>query len=330
MSGHGQTEDRGSRAAAQDAGVDADDAEKAARRRERAIRRQIAALRPPRLAGGERGKRAAPVAKTGAESPAESLPERRIPITPAAPKAERQPPLPIAPVYQDDALVVSQMGDPEMPRVVLCFAGIGRPGKEQPRAATAVGGVQVAEFVGSAQLENSSVLHIADVRRSWFNGFEAERLLGVLHPLIAGKRLVSLGNSMGGFGAIWITKYLPVELALAFVPQFSVHPGIVPRERRWREYTSRITDWRAESLADCFVPGTRYYTFNSDRDFLHWRHFRPAANIDHFVLRDGGHEAAAKIKAAGVLGTVIRACADGDDPFPVMKKAGLDVHKLGA
>ena len=307
----------------------------AARGSDRALRKQIAELRP-RKSEEERAARAARKAGgTDAAASSESRRERKmrrlgIAPTPPTPKSERRAPLPIAPIHEGADFVVSRMGDPAAPRVVLCFAGVGAGGTGKKRAALALGGLQPAEFVGTSQLENSSVLHIADIGRTWFNGFEPDRLLVVLHPFIEGRRLVTLGNSMGGFGAVWITKYLPVELALAFVPQFSVHPEIVPRERRWKEYTSRITEWRARSVADCFVPQTRYFTFNGDRDFHQWRHFRPAPNVDHFVLVGAGHQAAEKIKGAGALGDVIHTCVNGGDPFPVMKAAGLDVHKLGA
>ena len=246
---------------------------------------------------------------------------------PAAAAKER---LPIETLYQDDDFAVSRMGDPDARRVVLCFAGIGAGKMGQGKFAMALGGMQPAEFVGSSRLEDSVVLHIADIRRSWFNGFPHHRLLGVLHPLVAGKPIVTMGNSMGAFGAIWISTLLPVEVAMAFAPQFSVHPEIMPREQRWRDWTSLIADWKVPSLADCFVPATRYYTFNGDRDRLHWRAFPKLPNAHHYLIDGAGHKAAAKIKEAGALEPVINACLADGDPRAVMTSAGLTVTEIAA
>ena len=42
-----------------------------------------------------------------------------------------------------------------------------------------------------------------------------------------------MGLSMGGFCALVAARIVPVDVVLAFGPQWSVVPGIVPGEERW-------------------------------------------------------------------------------------------------
>jgi len=165
-------------------------------------------------------------------------------------------PPPIAGVdllHEDETLRVSRSGDPDARVVTLCFTGLLQR----------MGAIGPEEFLGSALLEGASAIFVTDKTRSWFNSVTAERVIELLAPHVAGKRINTLGNSMGGFGAIWITRYLPVSVALAFAPQYSMHPDIVPDETRWPVARAAISAWRYPSLEGHFVPQTDYVAIAS-------------------------------------------------------------------
>lgn len=221
---------------------------------------------------------------------------------------------------EDDVLRVSRSGDPDADTVILCFTGL------QQR----MGGIGPEEFVASAQLEGASAIFVTDKTRSWFNKLGAERVVELLAPHVEGRRIHTLGNSMGGFGAIWITRYLPVSTTLAFAPQFSVHPGIVPEETRWPAARAAISDWRYPSLQDHFVSGTRYVTISGKTgDNVQWTRLPALPNARHYIVADADHGVAAMLKHRGVLREVIAAAfADVPDldavlaPFAILRDVG--------
>lgn len=217
--------------------------------------------------------------------------------------APRPPLAGVEPIYEDDSLRVSRSGNPDAEAVTLCFTGLQQQ----------MGGMGPEEFVGSSRLSAAAAIFVTDKTKSWFNSFTPERVLDVLAPHIAGRRINTLGNSMGGFGAIWITRYLPVSAALAFAPQFSVHPDIVPDETRWPVARARIASWRYPSLDGHFMPDTRYVTISGNAgDEVQWKHFPRIGNARHYVMLDADHLVAATLKQRGVLQDVIAAALIGD------------------
>lgn len=222
-------------------------------------------------------------------------------------------------IFSNKYLRVTSLGNPDAGRLFICFTGIKQK----------MGGIGSEEFVGATALPGSSALFVHDLTRSWYNAFDPDLLRDVLMPRMAGKVVVTIGNSMGGFGAILATRLFPVATAIAFAPQFSVHPHIVPHETRWREYTRKIREYRHRSLAEAFTSSTRIYTINGDADARHWERFPRAANCEHLLVDNTGHDPAMAVKKAGVLSTLIRVCCDNGPAHDVLAAAGLPVRPIG-
>lgn len=196
-----------------------------------------------------------------------------------------------SPVHTDDDLRITSMGDTDAPNLFLCFTGIKQ----------AMGGIGAEEFVGTTVKDEFSALFVSDLRRSWFNGFAPEKLVDLVGDRASGRRIVTIGNSMGGYGAIWATRYFDAATAIAFAPQYSVHPAVVPDEHRWAEYRKQIDRWRHESLDGFFGATTRYYTINGTDDRLHWSRFPERPNCEHVLIGASGHDPALAIKRQGAM-----------------------------
>jgi hypothetical protein len=199
-------------------------------------------------------------------------------------------------LFEDRRLRVSRQGHACGRNVILCFTGLGQ-------RLGATGGPE--EFVGSTQLADFDAVFVTDKTKSWFNAFPVERLLDILGPVVVDKTIYSLGSSMGGFGAIWITRYLPVKAVLAFGPQFSVHPEVVPDEKRWPVARAGITQWRVRSLEGHFMPHTEYVTLSGIEDELQWSRFPIGPGLTHLLVESAGHNAAEHLKAAGSLRSLV-------------------------
>ncbi|MFN4019887.1 MAG: hypothetical protein ACK4IC_05160 [Erythrobacter sp.] len=224
---------------------------------------------------------------------------------------------PIA-LHADDDLRVTRLGDPAASGLFICFTGIRQ----------AMGGIGAEEFTGSTALPDFSALFVSDLKRTWYNGFPAERLTDILAPFCTGKRVVTVGNSMGGFGALWATTILPVDTAIAFAPQYSLHPELVPGETRWREFTEAITHFRYPSLADAFTTGARIFTINGDDDREHWINFPARPGCENVLIRNSGHDPARLIKQSGALPALLQTCLGGGSALALLRQAGLDVVRI--
>lgn len=134
---------------------------------------------------------------------------------------------------------------------------------------------------------------------------------------------------MGGFLAILFSGPLKAKRVLAFAPQFSVKPDILPLETRWTVYRSKIKTWRYPSLKRAFAPGIAYYTLNGGdwTERAHWENFQRGTNRHHFICRDFGHDIAAELKNANVLEVIVQAAMQ--DRLSQKDFLPVDTHKLG-
>ena len=189
----------------------------------------------------------------------------------------------------------------------VAFTGVGQ----------GLGGIQTEEFIGTASRGNKSALFVIDKKRSWYNEpdvmsealFHYKRIRTELNA----RRTVALGNSMGGFGAILFSGLANIDAAIAFSPQFSVHPDIVPQENRWKEYRKQIGRFLYKDLSSSFRHETRYYIFNGDapEEEMHFSHFPQRPNVTNIVFPGCYHEVARMLKTDARLSELISLCAEG-------------------
>ncbi|MDT8344506.1 MAG: hypothetical protein RQ752_08730 [Thermohalobaculum sp.] len=216
------------------------------------------------------------------------------------------------PIHEDDDLRIDRI-DGRGGRLVLAFTGIGHGS----------GGLQRAEFVRSASQDGANtVLFVTDVKRSWYS---APGLLDRLRTRaravwdeLGQPAIVTIGNSMGGFGAILAARDLPVRAVLAFGPQFSMDESVV-REPRWRQWRANFGPLPVRALDEVMIGGTecatRFYLFHGT-DGVEQRQIRgfPAApHVRHYLFDGAPHNVALPFKEAGTLDALIGAVAALDD-----------------
>ena len=139
------------------------------------------------------------------------------------------------------------------------------------------------------------------------------RLLERFVFLLGAERVVGLGNSMGGYGAILTSRALDMQTCLALVPQFSVDDRVIA-ETRWARLRAGLGKALVPSLEGSFVEATRYRVVHGrhPQDAPHYTRFPVAPNIHHYLLPQGGHDVAHTLKAMGVLPAVVSASLRGD------------------
>jgi hypothetical protein len=173
-----------------------------------------------------------------------------------------------------------------------------------------MGGIAIDEFAGSGRAHHC--LFISDMKRTWYNGEGiAQAICGIVEQKAKDlniRKIITIGNSMGGFGAILFARLLGADTAIAFSPQFSFNSEIVPGDDRWGEYRDAIKTWTFPTALPLNA-ATRYFIFSGldPMEMQHTRLFPKARNTAIFLIA-GGHTVAQSIKDAGQLGRVIGAC----------------------
>ncbi|MEM8729240.1 MAG: hypothetical protein AAGF79_04915 [Pseudomonadota bacterium] len=192
---------------------------------------------------------------------------------------------------------------------VVAFTGIGH----------GMGAIQQDEFVGSALgADRNHVISIIDRKRSWYSakGMQAHILDTVLRLKadLGVRRVVTLGNSMGGFGALLFAERFGADTAVAFVPQYTMRNDFA--EPRWRPYREQMVEQNLATLGPFLNGKTKAYAFfgaDDVRDRMHVRRLRAHCIIDVIEVAGSDHNnLTAFLKREGVLAPLISAMISRD------------------
>lgn len=212
-------------------------------------------------------------------------------------------------LHEDDELRIRHIpgsGD----AVVVAFTGIGH----------SLGSVQRDEFVGTASDGGRAhAVFVTDIRRSWYSrpGLEERilRVVGQLFDRLGPAGVHTLGNSMGGFGAILFAERLSAQSAIAFVPQFTMDRKVID-ERRWSRFRPAMNEGNLASLDSHLTGACRPHAFfaaDALPDRPHWMLLERSERAAVHLLNEGGHNIAHHLKTLGVLAPVIRAAQANDN-----------------
>lgn len=157
-------------------------------------------------------------------------------------------------------------------------------------------------------------IFVFDKKRSWGNSIDFDKITKLVTPFCENRRIVTMGLSMGGFLAIVLTRYLGAETCIAFTPQYSMDPAIVPSERRWAAYTRNITEWKISSLDGYINDKCDYFIFFTadPEERLHLSMFPELDNLAIHILPRGGHNVGRFMKEVGILYDSIERCLHED------------------
>ena len=192
-------------------------------------------------------------------------------------------------------------------RLVISFAGVGR----QRNCAPPMEFVDVASNRGE-----NHVLFISDPTRSWMNGAGLDsKIVGLIEEYRSRfeiTQVIALGNSMGGFSAIRLAELISGRTVIAFAPQFSADPAMVPEEDRWMFFRRKITHWPHRQVGNLAQPDTMYFLFhgNTQDEVVHWSRFAWNRRLHHFIIVGEGHSVAKRLRQRRFLQNVVNAAIE--------------------
>ncbi|MFX0544273.1 alpha/beta hydrolase family protein [Roseovarius sp. S1116L3] len=176
--------------------------------------------------------------------------------------------------------------------LVISLSGVGTKRSEQP---------PLEFFKLASQAGQNHVLFVSDASRSWMNGPGLARQIVAAIEETADRsnatRIVALGNSMGATMALHLAGLTRIDTVIAFVPQFSVHPNRMPKEKRWSFFRKQIKDWPFDAITDLHADKAdiRIFHGGSPDERIHLDHFPRDPRAKHFVFPDMDHKLAFRL-----------------------------------
>jgi len=183
-----------------------------------------------------------------------------------------------------------------------------------------LGGVPMDEFAGSvSQGGTVHVVFVNDLNCTWYSAPGlAEAVVTHLQDLCrrVGVTAVStLGNSMGGYGAVLFAHALGAQTALALSPQVSMDLAVID-EPRWQHFRPNFGPDLAPGLQvrlpDPPIEVLMVFGALDDADLKQAALLPMADNLHLYKVRGCGHDAVKQFKAAGMLRPLIQAGLAGD------------------
>ena len=210
-------------------------------------------------------------------------------------------------ITDNDALrVVALAGDTDT--ALVSFSGIGQ----------GLGTLPKEEFGKTLSGSRHWQFFVVDKQCTWYTATNSG-IVRHLSPVLGRfRKVVTLGNSMGGYGALLFASRLPnCASAIAFVPQFSMDPRVVPKEKRWRRFTERIDDWPQQHLLHGMpdsLPLHIFFGAGERRDAPHIDLFKQHATsgMHIYVLRGAAHDPARRLRDKGLLANTLDAIVVDD------------------
>jgi pimeloyl-ACP methyl ester carboxylesterase len=216
-------------------------------------------------------------------------------------------------IHRDGALAIAWLPGTST-RLVLVFLGITYRALSPARL----------EFRGIASDQGRNhVLFINDRRRSWYSwpGMR-DRVAEVVRGFVLRQNIDeiwSIGNSMGGYGAILFRDRLPLSNVVAFVPQILMSERVIEGSV-WSANRPDITDAVERDLTPIMAASdTRYHLVYGDRDQddpIHLDHLRQhlpdAAHVRIVIAPGQQHYVAKWLKDQGQLSRLVAALWAGD------------------
>lgn len=224
-------------------------------------------------------------------------------------------------LFEDEVLKISSRLNDPVPdgrSTILSFTGVGH----------GMGGVDIqkAEFYGAGKGFDNSVF-ITDKTRSWGNLLDFDEISERIAPFITQVDVFGIGNSMGGFLSVAMSKHIQMKAVVSFVPQFSVDPKVVPWEHRWADYRAAIEHYRISDLSHSFDDTTQYFVLSggSGLDRRHAKMFPVRKNIHHWMFPKVNHGLAAHLKEAGVLSSLLKDAFQGSIDVSTVGQENVEV-----
>lgn len=155
-------------------------------------------------------------------------------------------------------------------------------------------------------------IHVLSRENNWYQHPEfMEALDQVRNAAKTYRRRVVYGSSMGAYAAVRYGRLVGGDIAVAFSPQYSINPELVPFENRWLSELARIDFVHENTATDSFSPLSYVFYDPADMDAKHARLLGLKARLVTIPVRNTGHPSIGVIADMGLLKPILEQVLHG-------------------
>lgn len=183
-------------------------------------------------------------------------------------------------------------------RLMVSFTSVGTEREKWPPK----------EFIGIASQQGKNhVICVTDISRCWMNAEGmARKVVTTISDYILDNgitNLMTMGVSMGAYNALLLGQMMPVQRVIAFAPQYSVHPEVMPDEKRWWFFRKQIEKWPHREMNKLPRDPAKVFIFHGDTadERMHWKKFPSAENVKHYIFSGADHNFVLRLKENDTL-----------------------------
>lgn len=188
-----------------------------------------------------------------------------------------------------------------------------------------------AEFLSTASDGGvRPVYFVTDPQKSWFQAEGvADRIVATLTSAMAEKGhtpRLTMGVSMGGYGAVVFAAKLGAVRALGLAPQWDVGPDSA--ETAWREHRDKIDKFRLGVAGNHIDGSAKVHILHGARDQWHSDRYAAHPHATVWIKPKRGHNVAGFLKEDNLLKPLVDAAFEGKGVARVMKQFGAEKRPL--
>ncbi len=124
---------------------------------------------------------------------------------------------------------------------------------------------------------------------------------------IGARRVMSMGYSMGGYGALVFADRLSADTALAIGPQYDIGVDAMPHDFRWVEEWNAIAERTLGPVSRHMSDRPQYFVLHGRMgvEILHWAQMPEGQNVHHYLVSDVAHNIHKLLRKRAVLPDLI-------------------------
>ncbi|WP_112321018.1 alpha/beta fold hydrolase [Oceanibium sediminis] len=217
-------------------------------------------------------------------------------------------------VYRDKGVQVLAQKGPGDSAIVVFSSLYGNFPAAQP------------EMAGTATARGARpAVFVRDLAQGWFQdpatGAALVKHVRAHLDRLGARRVMAVGDSMGGYGALVYAAEIGADTVLAFAPQYDVSPETMPDDPRWKEFRNRIPEFSRGAIDGYLDPKVSYYVLHGREgaDIVHWSRFPVGDHLHHYLIRSQTHPISIWLKSINQLSAVFdHALADDRAGFAAL------------
>lgn len=189
--------------------------------------------------------------------------------------------------------VTVEGGEDEAPILVVSFTGV-----EQRM------GMPPEEFKNTLASLHVSMVFVTDKTKTWYNNIGTVDYIKISLDRITkrqgtGTKVIFLGLSMGGFGAILFSSICKCDKVIAFSPQIDISPKLTTNwDMRYNKHVNHLDEFIHPTVGECFSDGVHYDIVCGKNviDKIHLEKIPKRKNINKIIIKEAGHNVPAYLK----------------------------------